>query len=276
VKSQIVELGLLVGASNYIGDLSNEQIVFKETHPSVGIFGRYNINPKWALKGFAAFGSISGDDKNFISATRAYAGKGDVFEFNKYRNLNFTSDIYEFAVNIEYNLLKNDLTSNGVRPFIPYIFTGLAVFHFNPVSEIGGKKYELQPLGTEGQGTTEYNQLKKYSLSTISIPFGAGFRQRIGESFFIGVEAGVRIATTEYLDDIGGKYALQNIVSAAYGQNAEFLSDRSREVTADGSYMFTEGDRRSFKKWLNNDMYLIGGITFTYVIRGKGMACPMF
>ena len=266
---QQVEVGLMLGASNYNGDLSNETFLMKESHLSGSFFGRYNVNSRWAIKGMIGYGRLSGDDKNFTE------------DLNKKRNLNFYSDIYEFSVHAEYNLIKNNLNSISSRPFLPYIFGGIGVFNFNPKTSFGGKIYELQPLGTEGQGTTSYNEIKKYDLTSVCIPLGLGFRQKIGDDFFLGVEGGIRFTRTNYLDDVGGYYASPEIVRAAHGDVAGYLSDRSWEIvplssTGTPVYQNTDGDPRSFKEKFKNDAYFLFGVTFSYVIRSKGQGCPQF
>ncbi|MCK6611462.1 MAG: porin family protein [Bacteroidia bacterium] len=262
VQAQQVEVGLMLGASNYAGDLSNEKFLMKETHFSGALFGRYNINNRWAIKGFVGYGRVSGDDKNFNEKR------------NNKRNLNFYSDLYEFSVHAEYNILKNDLMSYSARPFLPYVFLGVGVFNFNPKTEFQGKTYELQPLGTEGQGTTTFNDLLKYDLTTVCFPIGIGFRQKIGDDFFIGIEGGLRFTRTNYLDDVGGFYADPQIVRAAYGDVAGLLSDRSWETF--GGNQNVEGNSRSFKEKFRNDVYMMAGITLSYVIRTKGQGCPQF
>ncbi|MFN4082446.1 MAG: DUF6089 family protein [Bacteroidia bacterium] len=280
--AQFVEIGLLLGASNYIGDLSNETMAFKETQPSAALFGRYNISPRWAVKGFGAYGKVSGDDKNFATAKRTYNGVSN-FEFNRLRNLNFNSHIYEFSVQMELNLLKNDLKDYSARPFIPYLFAGIGVFNFNPkttlVNAQGNKQeFELQPLATEGQGSTTYNELKKYPLTAICVPVGMGIRQKIGDAFFLGIEGGIRFTNTNYLDDVGGKYADPSIVEGATGRNAMLLADRSWEVLPTGQLSpFIDGSLRSDKRnFLKTDAYLMIGVTLSYVFRGKGIPCPQF
>lgn len=272
-KAQFVEIGIMGGASNYSGDLSDEGVAFKETHLSGALFGRYNFTNKWAVKGFAGYGKISGDDKNYAVAPTAAKPAGN---FQYWRNLNFYSHIFEFSVQAEYNLLPNDLSSYNSRPFIPYIFAGIGIVNFNPKTTLGGTELELQPLGTEGQGTTSYNNLKKYDLTVYSIPVGIGFRQKIGEAFFLGLEAGVRFTGTNYLDDVGGKYADAQVVGASYGIKAQAISDRSIERTADGLPYFVEGSPRSDRKIFTKDLYFMAGITISYVFRGKGMDCPNF
>src|SRR5687768_14100169 len=82
------EIGGMLGASNYNGDLARE-IVLKETHIAGGAFIRYNLGKYWSIKPAFQIGTISGSDKNFKE--------------NKYRNLSFKSNITEFSTVMEYN-----------------------------------------------------------------------------------------------------------------------------------------------------------------------------
>lgn len=285
LKSQNVEVGLMLGGSNYLGDLSNETFVMGETKFSASIFGRYNFHPRFSMKGFIGYGQVAGDDNNFVNETRTYAGVED-FRFNYFRNLNFFTDIYEASVHAEYNLLKMDLNSYQSRPFVPYVFGGIGLFHFNPRSTFQGKEVELQPLATEGQGSTTYNENKKYPLTSVCLPIGLGFRQKIGDDFFVGVEAGFRFTRTNYLDDVGGLYASNSVVFGATGRSGLFMSDRSwerdpnanpnNEFPLTETFIFQEGQKRSDKATFQNDMYFMAGITISYVIRFKGQGCPTF
>ncbi len=270
VKAQQIEIGLLLGTSHYLGDLSDEKINFKNTYFAASLFGRYNFSNKVAVSGMASFGTVSGDDKQ------------SSLESSKLRNLNFSSSIYEFSVRLEYNLLKNDLRNISNRPFIPYVFAGLGVFKFNPQTtylDAAGTKItkELQPLATEGQGSTVYNEKKKYDLTEIIIPMGIGFRTRISDAFYLGIEAGVRFTTTNYLDDVGGVYADNTVVRANTGTVASLLADRRWEIDADPTTnRYKENEKRSRRSLLENDAYFITGITISYMIRSKGQACPTF
>jgi hypothetical protein len=155
VNAQQVEVGLMLGASNYLGDLSNETFVMKESHFSGSLFGRYNFSPRFALKGNFGYARVSGDDKNFVSEKRDYVLNQVLtqdFEFNKARNLNFFSDIYEFSLHGEFNLLPNDLNAYSARPFVPYVFMGIGIFNFNPKTTYNNntltKCYTFQPSKT--------------------------------------------------------------------------------------------------------------------------------
>jgi hypothetical protein len=264
-KGQGIEFGLFLGASNYMGDLSNNgRIVLSATNPSAAIIGRYNMGEKWALKGFFGYGRIAGSDEN--------ASKDAL----KKRNLSFYSDIFEASAHVEFNLVRNGMIYGSKRKLIPYLFTGVGLFNFNPKANLNGTDLELQPLGTEGQGSTTYNDREKYALTQICIPFGIGFKKKISQQLSIGLEFGARYTFTNYLDDVGGVYGDANVIGRSNGEAAKKLSDRSGELTSDGNNVFNDGDLRSNKTSDISDIYFMGGITFTYIFPNAGMRCPKF
>ena len=233
-----------------------------QTHPAAAIIGRYNLDETWAVKGCFAYGRISGYDSLGSSSYR------------KARNLNFYTDIYEFSAQIELNLVKN---KPGSYKLIPYVFAGIGVFNFNPKTKFHDTIYELQPLGTEGQGTTLYNDRQKYALTTVCIPLGVGLKKKVTAHISVGIEAGVRLTFTNYLDDVSGTYADARAVGASNGAIAQKLSDRSGEKNSpEYTNIFREGDLRGFKSFKFTDMYFIGGLTITYVFRNPGIKCPKF
>lgn len=257
-----IEFGIMLGASNYIGDLNGQTFLLSQTHPSGAILGRYNINERWAVKGFVGYGRISGADS--LSSKAA----------DKLRNLSFQSDIFEVSVHFELNLIRNKTGYNSNKKVIPYLFAGVGLFNFNPKAKLNGNWYELQPLGTEGQNTTEYNDRTKYALTQFSIPFGVGLKKRLGRHFTFGIEAGLRYTFTNYVDDIGSTYANNNVVRRGSGEIAALLADRSASKSGTGFPVFVEGNPRSRKSM--TDMYILSGLTLTYRFLPKGQRCPTF
>ncbi len=247
-----------------MGDLSNDAVVLSTTAPSGSIIARYNLSEKWALKGFFGYGRISGTDVNSSN------------QVQRSRNLSFYTDIYEASLHLEFNLVRNAYRYTSTKKLIPYLFAGIGLFNFNPKTELNGESIELQPLGTEGQGTTTYNDRTKYSLTQTCVPMGIGFKKRIGKRLTVGLEVGARYTFTNYLDDVGGTYADANVVGRSNGETARLLSDRSWELTPNGKNLFDDGDARSMKKININDIYFMGGITFTYIFPNAGMKCPRF
>ena len=258
-SAQYLEGGLFLGGSNYLGDLVDAPlgIEFSETHLAGGLLLRYNINDWVGVRGSFTYGQISGDDANSTVSYRLE------------RNLSFRSDIYEFAIIPEFNIL-------GFNPYdrfySPYVFVGLGIFQFNPEAELDGQWYDLQPLGTEGQGIPGYGS--QYNLTQISIPYGIGFKYAIDEYWTVGVEFSGRYTFTDYLDDVSKTYVDRNDLLQYRNEIAANLANRT------GEYLGTEpvnnpGGRRGTE---NVDFYSWSGFTITYNfadgLGGRGMGCP--
>lgn len=256
VNAQKWEAGIMLGASNYSGDLSHQPIVLEETNFAYGVLLRYNWTSKYTLKANFYNGQISGSDANADS------------ERLRNRNLHFKSHVWDFSAQVEYNILGFDITSKHER-FSPYIFAGISVFNFDPQAEIeidGEMEWvRLQPLGTEGQGTTRYNDREKYALTQIAIPFGFGVKQAIGKHWVIGAEFGWRKTFTDYLDDVSTTYVERGVLERERnGELAYRLSYRTPEVLGDDAPRVTREDERG--RSTTQDWYMMGGITITYTI----------
>jgi len=256
VNAQYSEFGLLGGVSFYMGDL-NPDIPFKQVMPGGGAYYRYNFNDRFSARGTFLLGYLKGDD-----AKSKVPSQLD-------RNLNFQSWLYEFAITGEFNFFK--YAPGDMQHFVtPFLFGGIALFKFNPTTVASdGHKYELQPLGTEGQGTTYYPDRKKYSLTTASIPFGLGVKCNISKTFTVGLEWGMRFAFTDYLDDVSGTYASPDVIQAERGDIAYELANRSSLVDDD-----LEGRQRGNSK--TNDWYSFALISLSMNIKAKPAKCPAY
>lgn len=251
-KSQDVEGGLFLGATNYQGELANPEMGgnLGETRPGVGVIFRYYFNPKLNLKANIYYGNIAEDDKNHATGERG----------RRKRNLSFESHIAEFSAQIEYNILRY-VNNSDLYGFAPYVFTGISIFNFNPKAEYQGEMVELQPIGTEGQGRPGGPEL--YSLTQLSIPFGGGIKYSVGDGWNIGLEIGLRKTFTDYLDDVSTDYPSKDI----FGDNemAKTLSDPSIQLREQEDYRFSEGNPRGNPE--TDDWYSFTGITITKTFR---------
>ena len=166
VNAQIVsstEIGIMAGGSYYLGDINQNH--FDYMTPSGGIVFRKNIDRRIVVKGEVLLGYIKGDDSR---------NTDDTVKLN--RNLHFRSPIYELSGQIEFNFLPYE-SGNSLYPFTPFVFAGVSLFRFNPHAEANnGEWVALQPLGTEGQGTTAFQDRKNYALTQFSIPMGGGIK----------------------------------------------------------------------------------------------------
>jgi len=222
VSAQSLEVGLLFGASGYQGELNKNR------------FMSYRV-------GFT-YGVVSASDANSEDEDR------------RNRNLNFRSKILELSLTGEFNFLGRD------RRLSPYIFGGVAIFSFNPQAEYQGRRVDLQPLGTEGQGIENFPS--KYSRVQLSIPLGAGLKFAINDRINLGVEFGLRKTFTDYLDDVSGDYVNYNELLAGNGQLAADLSNRTGELLGTDPVQLATGTQRGNPD--SKDWYFISGLTLSY------------
>lgn len=251
------EFGVMLGTSYYLGDL-NPSKHFLQTKFAGGLIYRYNITPRWAFKVNALLGWLEASD------ARSKA--------NVDRNLGFRSHIFDFSTQIEFNFLPY-ITGHDRFFISPYIFVGASVFNFSPQANYDGKWYNLQPLGTEGQGTTLDGTRNPYSLTTIAIPFGIGLKYSPHKSISIGLEYGIRKTFTDYIDDVSTRYPNQVILAAENGPMAANLSDRrlhnEGEILPDPTGL-ERGNSRT------KDWYVFTGLTIAFRIKPKTDRCPAY
>lgn len=254
--SQHSEIGLFGGVSYYLGDL-NPSSQFSLPHPAAAIFYRYNFNPRFAYKLFFGYGTVEGNDA--------------VVKFDEERNLSFKSVITELSNQIELNFIKY-VPGNLDYGFTPYIFVGFTIFYFDPKAEYNGHWYALQPLGTEGQTTSEHPNSKKYSLVSTAIPFGAGIKLNLSKLITIGLEWGMRKTFTDYLDDVSTTYTDPKVLASENGPLSAILADRSLPVN--GKQVTHTNLQRGNSK--TKDWYSFAGFTLTYKIKNKVVLCPIY
>jgi hypothetical protein len=242
--SQGSELGLFFGVSTYKGELKQELFKTDYLHPAFGLQYRKNFSKHWSANINATFGAISAADST----------SDDPFQLE--RNLSFKSNILELGGRIEFNFFPYYI-GNEDWPFTPFLFIGIAGYRFNPIAEIEDNEFELQPLGTEGQGTSGYPDRKKYKRTQVSIPYGGGFKFTITPRIGLNIEAGVRKTYTDYLDDVSSTYADRAFL-IENGVMAVVLSDRSPGAANND---FTGKQRGNSR---DTDKYLFAGIVLSF------------
>lgn len=277
-QSSSLEFGIFAGGSNYKGELVDKFFEARGTHFNGGILTRWNPIDRFTFKLGANYGKLSGYDN--------WYGDDPV---RKFRNLHFQTNIWDFSAGLDINL--RDLGYRKESGAIPYIFFGVSVFKFNPQAQFiydptspvaanilnyaglesrDGEWVDLQPLGTEGQGTTEFNDRKRYSLTQIAIPIGGGFKFKMNRNWTIGLEYGLRKTFTDYLDDVSTTYVPVSFLEAQYGPMSPAMSDRSNALNTEVENTPVRGDDG------NKDWYAIFGVTLTYRIYSTKVRCPSF
>lgn len=123
----------------------------------------------------------------------------------------------------------------------------------NPTTNYNGNNLELQPLGTEGQGTA-LNRKNNYSLNQITVPLGVGVKINLKDRLAISLEYGIRKTFTDYIDDVSGNYVDPDQLRAQNGPLAAELSDRR----IDSSEEYNRGNAN------NKDWYSFYGFMITF------------
>lgn len=210
------ELGVTVGSSYYLGDLNPYVHLGGRLHVGAGGFFRYNINPRISARLHVSQGTVEAWDVDSPDAWR------------QNRNLHFRNTISEYAGLVELNY-RNFRFGNAKNRFSAYLVSGIAVFSHMPEAQLDGNWYALQPLGTEGQGTTwgDARGLKPYRTAGVAVPFGCGAKLNLTESLAFSVEWGVRKTWSDYIDDVSTSYADVRVLRSEKGDIAAALADRS-------------------------------------------------
>ncbi|MGB0430344.1 MAG: DUF6089 family protein [Bacteroidia bacterium] len=242
--SQTNEIGVEVGASNYLGDLA-PSIAIRETHPEFGAYikkNRPNGFVSWKYGLYLA--TISGNDQNFKQ--------------NQTRNLDFKSQLIEASVQFEFNFQKFFI---GLRAedFSPYIFAGLGATYFNPKGTYNGEYINLKPLSTEGQGLP--NGPKPYSNFSAVAPVGIGTKWVIGRRWNLYAHTGFRFSFTDYLDDVSGTYYDNSVIFESKGNVAAYMANKSPD-----QIFITDKQRGNPQR---NDWYFFTGVSISYWLLDK-------
>jgi hypothetical protein len=244
-KSQL-RVGTFGGISNYLGDLSDK--VYQNSGVALGVNVSYPITNRISIRGGYTYGKVKGADS--LNPREDF----------KLRNLSFQSSISEFSLVAEINTFDMDY-----KRWSPYIFGGLAVYHFNPYTyDQQNNQVFLQPLSTEGQGLPGY--AKPYSLTELALPFGGGIKYDISESVRISLEIGLRKLFTDYLDDLSDTYADANDLLSAKGPQAVDISYRGDEVAGGNPAYPVKGWDRGSPKY--KDYYYFSGLHLSFALPG--------
>jgi hypothetical protein len=238
-----MELG--AGIINYQGDLQQQVFTFKLSRPSAAVSLKYEITGNFVARTGFFLGSLYANDK-----------------FNKdilqQRNLNFRTKISEVQVGLECYLINLQK-----HKFSPYIFFGIAAYHYNSyTNDNSGVKTYLQPLSTEGQGLSEY-PATKYKLKQAAIPYGGGLAYKINCNSTISLEFAQRKLFTDYLDDVSLNYVDYNTLLTEKGPKAVELAYRGGELPGGAPYPIN-GSKRGNP--YENDWYYAALLKFSFNI----------
>ena len=155
------ELGGMLGGSCYYGD-ANYASLMKNLNVMGGLVGRYNINPRMAVKASLAMARISGSTAD---SDNRFPG-GDV---------EFSRTVYDLGAQFECNLFAYGDASGykSTSRLAPYIFAGI------------GMTFAPEPAK---------------NVFTPNIPLGIGVKYKIARRINLGCELSYRFTFSDELD----------------------------------------------------------------------------
>ncbi len=246
------DIGIFGGTAYYLGEL-NRNHYGGELTPGGGAFYRQNINTRWSFNFAVSYFEISAFDSDSTDP------------WTNNRNLHFKTPIIEGSATAELNFFPYKVGSQTDR-FTPYLFLGLAYYKMNPQAEYNGFWYELQPLRTEGQGTSE-NPESPYNLNGLSLPYGFGLKAALTNRISVNISYGMRSAATDYLDDVSTQYVSPAVLVSEVGTLSTILADRSELQLSNNNANVQRGDPT------NNDFYAFTTFALSIKIDKKKTSC---
>jgi hypothetical protein len=114
------DYGVFAGVSSYIGDINPGRLLYSPL-PAGGLFYRYNLNPREALRTNVFIGGIRANDLDFKNA------------FQQARGASFSGTVGEWALQFEFNFFP--YSTQGKRwNFTPYFAGGAGIAFLNSAS----------------------------------------------------------------------------------------------------------------------------------------------
>jgi hypothetical protein len=111
------DYGVLAGVSSYFGDINPSRPLY-DPLPAGGIFYRYNLNPREAIRANLLVGGVRGNDLDFKNA------------FQQARAASFSGSVVEGVVQFEFNFFPYS-TAGKRWNYTPYFAAGAGVAFVN-------------------------------------------------------------------------------------------------------------------------------------------------
>lgn len=251
-KAQVSELGITGGLTYYIGDLNTRH--YYNAKPAFGLVYRYNFSERYAFRLQGLYSRLEAFDSDSPDPNA------------QYRGLSFTTSLVEVAGLLEINFFPYR-AGKEKKSWTPFIFLGAAYFRVNPQADLNGVRFDLAPLGTEGQGTSA-GANEPYALDNLAYPFGAGLKFNL-KRVDIQLEWGLRKTKTDYIDDVSGLYVDNAVLEFENGDLSAALADRTGADRSNGDP--NAGRARGDGK--TTDWYQYTGLSITILLGPKFTEC---
>ena len=167
--SQINEIGIFAGGSNFIGDVGATDYI-SPNQAAIGAIYKWNRSARHSYRISMIFSELEGVDLNSDDPRR------------QQRGYSFNNSIFEISAGMEFTFM--DFNLHNRKPVAtPYLYTGISVvrhdnyFFLNDV------------LSSENSKSWAFG-----------IPMALGFKMRFIDNFILGLEVGARYTFSDNLD----------------------------------------------------------------------------
>lgn len=252
VLGQTLYGSLIVGGSNYQGELKDDIVTFRGTRPAFGAGVSYGITQRFSLSVEYMQGMLGGNDRyntNYLA---------------RRRNLSFDTRFHELSLQGRAALFRD-----SEKAVMPYLFMGFAVFRVDPfTSDSNGNRVFLYPLTTEGQGLPAYPDKPGNAYYNVSVPMGGGLELRLTRKLKADLELSFRKTFTDNIDDVSGYYPDEFLLLQSRGPMAVQFSYRADELPAGDPFYPRAGTPRGNSGTL--DWYYTFNLRFKYLLFDAG------
>ncbi|MFV8345047.1 DUF6089 family protein [Flavobacterium sp. ZB4P13] len=183
LHSQIHEVGVFLGGSNFIGDVGPTTYV-SPNEPAFGLLYKWNKSARHAYRFSYTQSKIVSNDLDSKEASRNQRG---------YR---FENGIKEVSLGLEFNFFDFDLHDSSAK-ITPYVHSGISYFRHD----------ELYILNGETK--------KDKNTGSFAVPMTLGIKSNITPSLILAAEVGARYTLTDNID--GSNPKNKNLETLRFG-----------------------------------------------------------
>jgi hypothetical protein len=170
IHSQIYEVGMFVGGSNFIGDVGATDYISPNT-ASLGLMLKWNRSPRHSWRVSLLYSDLKAYDKNSDDPRRIE------------RNYEFDSNLLEISAGMEFTFWDFDLHTSGLK-VTPYLYSGISTaLHDNFYYDQNGDIVD-----------------ENNSSWAFGIPMVLGVKSNITNHIILGFEVGARYTFSDEID----------------------------------------------------------------------------
>ena len=170
IHSQIYEVGVYGGGSNFIGDVGSTTYIAPNA-PALGVIAKWNRSPRHSWRVSLIYSDLKAFDSESDDPRRIE------------RNYKFDSNLLELSAGMEYTFWDFDLHKSGIK-VAPYMYTGISVAKHD--------NYYVNANDTYiAEGTSSW---------AFGVPMVLGVKSNIINNFIVGFEIGARYTFSDEID----------------------------------------------------------------------------